>query len=157
MRDALARNNGERESRLGVIETTASYRDDSELSRRQRWCHIPSAGQFTIQGMPNLSTHMPKPLDQKVLLKGMVTVPPSASALNLRSPSAGSATVSEIENPCGFSTCSGGASVAMSTLPPGSDIRACMIVFSRPGAAGASGGASEARSIISILPPRTLA
>ncbi|TWA93748.1 hypothetical protein FBZ96_109199 [Bradyrhizobium stylosanthis] len=31
-------------------------------------CHIPSAGQFTIQGMPNLSTHMPKPLAQNVLL-----------------------------------------------------------------------------------------
>ena len=64
--------------------------------------HIPSAGQFTIQGMPNLSTHMPKPLAQNVLLKGMVTVPPSASALNLRSPSAGSVTVSETEKPWAF-------------------------------------------------------
>ncbi len=70
--------------------------------RRSRPRHIPSAGQFTIQGMPNLSTHMPKPLAQNVLLKGMVTVPPSASVLNLRSPSAGSATVSEIEKPCGL-------------------------------------------------------
>lgn len=68
----------------------------------ERRAHVPSAGQFTIQGMPNLSTHMPKPLAQNVLAKGMVTVPPSASALNLRSPSAGSMTVSEIEKPCGL-------------------------------------------------------
>ena len=63
--------------------------------------HIPSAGQLTIQGIPNWSTHMPKPLAQNVLLNGMLTLPPSASALNLRSASAGSSTCSETENPCG--------------------------------------------------------
>src|SRR3954451_20845942 len=68
--------------------------------------HIPSAGQFTIQGMPNLSTHMPKPLAQNVLLNGIVTVPPPASALNLRSASATSVNVSEMEKPWGFCTCS---------------------------------------------------
>src|SRR5256885_4683585 len=61
--------------------------------------HI-SAGQFTIQGMPNWSTHMPKPFAKKVLPNGMVTVPPSASALNLRSASAGFSTESETEKPC---------------------------------------------------------
>ncbi len=40
-------------------------------------------GQFTIQGMPNWSTHMPKPLEKKVLPNGMLTLPPSASALKL--------------------------------------------------------------------------
>jgi hypothetical protein len=40
-------------------------------------------------------------LEKKVLPKGMLTLPSSDSALNLRSASAGSATVSETENPCG--------------------------------------------------------
>lgn len=30
-----------------------------------------SPGQFTIQGIPNWSTHMPKPFEKKVLAKGM--------------------------------------------------------------------------------------
>ena len=33
--------------------------------------YISSFGQFTIQGMPNLSTHMPKPLEKKVLPNGI--------------------------------------------------------------------------------------
>ena len=63
--------------------------------------HISSFGQFTIQGMPNLSTHMPKPLEKKVLPNGIRTVPPSASALKRRSASAGSSTASATEKPCG--------------------------------------------------------
>ncbi len=31
-------------------------------------------------GMPNLSTHMPKPLEKKVLPNGIRTVPPSAQS-----------------------------------------------------------------------------
>ena len=61
-----------------------------------------SGGQLTIQGMPNWSTHMPNPLEKKVLPNGMLTLPPSLSALNFRSASEGSATVSETEKPCGL-------------------------------------------------------
>src|SRR3954454_24721549 len=43
--------------------------------------------QFTIQGTPNLSTTMPKPAAQNVGANGIVTVPPSASALKIFSPS----------------------------------------------------------------------
>ena len=82
-------------------------------------------------------------------------LPPSQSALNLRSASAGSATVSETEKPCGLWKCSGGASDAISTWPP-IEILACMICFFRSGGDGISGGASSFRSIISILPPSAL-
>ncbi|MGY2903228.1 hypothetical protein ACVWVY_002249 [Bradyrhizobium sp. URHC0002] len=63
--------------------------------------HMSSFGQLTIQGMPNLSTHMPKPLEKKVLPNGIRTVPPSASALKRRSASAGSSIASATEKPCG--------------------------------------------------------
>jgi hypothetical protein len=64
--------------------------------------HHISWGEFTIQGMPNWSTHMPKPFEKNVLANGMVTVPPSASALKRFSASAGSWTCKETEKPCGF-------------------------------------------------------
>jgi hypothetical protein len=60
-----------------------------------------SSGQLTIQGIPNWSTPMPNPLEKKVLPNGMLTLPPSHSALNRRSASAGSSTCNETENPCG--------------------------------------------------------
>ena len=69
--------------------------------------YISSFGQFTIQGMPNLSTHMPKPLEKKVLPNGIRTVPPSASALKRRSASAGSSTCSETAKPCGWMVIAG--------------------------------------------------
>jgi hypothetical protein len=48
-----------------------------------------SAGSlFTIHGMPKRSVTMPKPGDQKVFSYGIVTVPPWASALKIRCPSA---------------------------------------------------------------------
>src|SRR5689334_7278511 len=62
----------------------------------------PSFGLITIQGMPNRSTHMPNPLAKKVLANAMLTLPPSDNALNLRSASAASLTVSEMEKPCGL-------------------------------------------------------
>lgn len=40
---------------------------------------------FTIHGTPKRSVHMPKPGDQKVFSKGIVMLPPSDSALNIRS------------------------------------------------------------------------
>ena len=62
--------------------------------------HI-SIGEITIHGIPNWSTHIPKPLEKKVGAKAMLTVPPSLKALNFFSASAGSSTVSVTENPCG--------------------------------------------------------
>jgi hypothetical protein len=38
--------------------------------RRKASTPADDAGQFTIQGMPNWSTHMPKPLEKKVLPNG---------------------------------------------------------------------------------------
>src|SRR5882672_6360265 len=75
-----------------------------------------SIGQLTIQGIPNWSTHMPKPLVKKVFPNGMLTLPPSARALNLRS-----------------------ASDAMNTSPS-IDILACMIFFFHSGGVGISSG-----------------
>src|SRR5258708_14569625 len=61
-----------------------------------------SAGQNTIQGMSNLSTHIPKHLAKKVLANAMSTLPPSDSALNLRSASAITSIDNETEKPCGL-------------------------------------------------------
>src|SRR6185312_7775234 len=61
-----------------------------------------SSGLLIIQGMPNWSVPMPNPLEKKVLLNGMLMLPPSHSAWNLRSASCGSDTVNETENPCGL-------------------------------------------------------
>ena len=57
--------------------------------------------QLTIQGMPNWSTSIPKRCAQNVLSRGMVTLPLSASALNIRSASAGSAMLMLTVKPCG--------------------------------------------------------
>src|SRR5260370_22511346 len=73
-------------------------RDLSLLSMRDH-C---SAGQHTIPGISNLSTHIPKPLAKKVLANAMSTRPPSDSALNLRSASARSSIDNETEKPCGL-------------------------------------------------------
>ncbi len=67
----------------------------SPRSIRRADSYMSSIGQLTIQGMPNLSTHMPNPLEKKVLPNGMLMLPPSASALKRRSASAGSSTCSE--------------------------------------------------------------
>jgi hypothetical protein len=84
----------------------------------------------------------------------MLTLPPSHSALNLRSASAGSATDSETENPCGLWKCAGGASDPM-MISPSIEILACMIFFFHSGGVGISGGASSWVSIITTLAPST--
>src|SRR5205085_12449947 len=48
----------------------------------QPWGGPLTAPPLTIHGVPNLSTHMPKPLAQKVGPKGMKVWPPSANASN---------------------------------------------------------------------------
>src|ERR1700688_435664 len=101
---------------VGTLRFAHPTISGGDLSLVPMKAHI-SAGQLTIQGIPNWSTHMPKPLAQNVLLYGIFTVPPSAKALNLRSPSAGSATVSETEKPCGWWKWPGGASDAISNSP----------------------------------------
>src|SRR6266404_516941 len=131
----------------------ARARTCGDLSRLQMKPQ-PSAGQLTIQGMPNRSTHMPNPLAQNVLPNGMFTAPPSARAVNLRSPSLGSSTVSETEKPCGWWKWPGGASDAISTSPS-IEILACMIFFFHSGGTGIDSGAPSCVNIASIFPPRT--
>src|SRR4051812_9130005 len=58
-----------------------------------------------IQPTPNLSVTMPKRGDQKVFIRGMPILPPSANALKIPSTSASVETASESEKPSnlGFS------------------------------------------------------
>jgi len=97
---------------------------------------------------------MPKPLEKKVFANGMLALPPSDKALNLRSASAGSLTVIDTAKPCGLWKRSGGASEAMITSPS-IDMRACMIFFLRSGGDGIDSGASSFLNISSILAPST--
>ena len=114
-----------------------------------------AVGQLTIQGMPNWSTHMPNPLEKKVLPNGMLTLPPSHSALNLRSASAGSLTRSaRPKSPAACENGPGGASDAISTWPS-IDIRACMIFFFRSGGDGMSGGAPRCAAASRSCAPST--
>ena len=92
------------------------------------------------------------PWRRRSCAKAMLTLPPSLSALNLRSASAGSSIMSETENPCGWWKWPGGASEPISTSPS-SDMRACMIFFFQSGGVGMSGGALSCVIIISILAP----
>jgi hypothetical protein len=63
----------------------------------------PARSQLIIHGMPNRSTSMPKPEDQKVCCSGIVTVPPSDIARNIDSASAGSLIWIKTEKPPGSS------------------------------------------------------
>ena len=51
-----------------------------------------NAATFTIHGTPNLSVNMPNDEVQNVFIKGIVTIPPSLSAVKTRLASASSAT-----------------------------------------------------------------
>src|SRR4029077_19759126 len=55
-------------ARFRLRSSSSSYGGQVALPTLGLSRHIPSAGQLTIQGIPNWSTHMPKPLAQKVLL-----------------------------------------------------------------------------------------
>src|SRR5207248_657573 len=57
--------------------------------------------QLTIQGVPKRSVHMPKRCAQKVSWTGMVTLPPSARVLKIRSASAGCSTAAITLKPSG--------------------------------------------------------
>ena len=54
---------------------------------------------MTIHPTPKRSATMPKRGEKKVLVSGICTWPPSASAANSRSASASSGTVSDSEKP----------------------------------------------------------
>ena len=54
-----------------------------------------------IHGVPKRSVTRPKPSAQKVASYGMVTFPPSASALKMRSPSAALSRFRQASMPCG--------------------------------------------------------
>ena len=51
----------------------------------------PASPALTIQGVPNLSVHMPKPSAQNVFWYGIVTLPPAESASKIALPLAASA------------------------------------------------------------------
>jgi len=57
--------------------------------------------QLTIQGMSNLSVHIPNPGDQRVFWNAIRTFPPSDNLLKIRSASAASFTWIDTQNPAG--------------------------------------------------------
>ena len=78
-----------RELGLSRIDIIALAKAKGE--KEERALHI-SAGQFTIQGMPNLSVSIPNRIAQNVGCMGIRTVPLSANAPKMRSASFGSST-----------------------------------------------------------------
>ena len=63
---------------------------------------ISQGATLTIHGVPKRSVTMPKPGDQNVAAKGIVTWPPTASASNTRWPSAMLSTPIDTHRPCGL-------------------------------------------------------
>src|ERR1700688_2080310 len=77
-----------------------------------------AVSQLTIHGIPKRSTSIPNRTAQNVSAIGMVTLPFSAKARNMRSASDGSLTPMLMEKPCCFSKLPGGASEAINTWSP---------------------------------------
>src|ERR1700730_7716105 len=88
---------------------------------------------MTIHDTPKRSATIPKRGEKKVLVSGICTCPPSASALNRRSASASLGTVSDSDIPWKPGLPWQAPSDAITVVSPMRRL-ACMILFSEPGA-----------------------
>ena len=98
---------------------------------------------------------MPKHGDQNVLPIGIVTVPPSASALNMRRAAASSGAVIDSEKPAKLGLPEQRPSDSMTSVSPTLN-EACITLFSLPGGSmpgGGGSGASLLRITMSTLVP----
>ena len=97
---------------------------------------------------------MPNRGEKKVLVSGICTCPPSASALNMRSASASSLAETDSAKPLNIGLPSARPSDAMICVSPMRK-HECMILFSLPGAhmPGCGSGLSLKRIIISTCAP----
>ena len=96
---------------------------------------------MTIHVTPKRSATMPKRGENKVLVSGICTCPPSASALNRRSASASLGTVSDSEMPWKPGLPWQAPSDAITIVSPMRRL-ACMTLFSEPGGTMPGGGGS---------------
>src|SRR5213593_697158 len=90
--------------------------------------------QLTNHGTPNRSTSLPNRSAQKVSAMGICTVPPSASALKMRSASTASFGLSITQKLSGCLYCPGMASQPSNTPSPEAS-PACRIFLAQPGGA----------------------
>src|SRR5262245_26917713 len=113
------------------------------------------AATVIIHGTPKRSATMPKRGDQKVLVSGICTCPPSASAPNTRSASASCATASDSPKPWKLGRPSQRPSEAITVVSPMRKL-VCMTLFSEPGGtmpgAGGSGLSLKRMSIVTSAP-----
>src|SRR5438132_13269545 len=96
---------------------------------------------MTIHDTPKRSATMPKRGEKKVLVSGICTCPPAASALNRRSASASLGTVSDSDIPWKPGLPWQATSDAITVVSPMRRL-ACMILFSEPGRTIPGGGGS---------------
>src|SRR5262245_59153343 len=94
-----------------------------------------------IHPTPKRSVTMPKQGDQKVLVSGICTWPPSARAPNSRSASAGAAAAIDSEKPWKLDCPEEHPSEAMTVVSPTRRL-ACITLFSKPGGTMPGGGGS---------------